>query len=424
MHIRIRKRKNRMRNEFETLLYILKYAAFGEKINIATLRINKEVFDFALRQDVLPLVYATVAKNPIIADAKSYKHIFFAQIIQNEQQLAFLKNIVEIFEKNNINYCVLKGASIAALYHLFEYRFSGDVDILINQKDEKFVMNLLEDTLGFSITPRAKEGHHFLAQYENGVLFEIHTSLYGESFDSLVLKNLFIQGETYGKLLIKDGLCINTLSVTDNLYFLTAHLIKHFVKEGCGIRQVTDLLVFVKENKDRIDFKEYFQKLEKINFDVLIKNIFGIGEIYFSLDLPYAETKYVADILEDIQNGGSFGFSEEARKGFFDNFLVNRTRMDEKQFSSKMTAKQSRKILRGVFFPSRSFLISKGYHYLKKSILLYPVAYVQRVFDAFLLLVRGKRSIGDFKFKKNENKTISERMKLMEELQMFGGIKE
>lgn len=398
---------------FRKVLNVLNTSVFGNIADTDAAQ-PQDIYEIAIKQSVFPLVYGVMPNNNC---DKKYERIFFMQVVQREQMLCCLKDVITLFDDNDINYCLLKGFTVGELYYKPEYRVSGDIDILIDEESEKKAMDLLSSRMNMKITPRYKSQHHFLAKHCSGVLLEVHIRLYGSTFDEIVLKNQFRITEATTQIKLNNEFYVNTLGLYDNLYFLTIHLIKHFVKEGCGIRQVTDLLVYVNAHKDKIDFDEYFRTLNAIKFDKLIKNILGIGVKYFNLSFPIYETEYADAILTDIEIGGSFGFSDNKRLGFFNNFILERTEKKRKKFIFERSLKQTKAILKGVFLPSKTFLINKGYKYLEKSILLYPVAYFNRIIDSIILL--KKRGTKDFVFETSENSAINNRIELMKELHMI-----
>lgn len=410
-----------MKKQFKDMLYLMKYAAFDKKINIQNVDSGDNICKLAIKQGVFPLVYDALVENGYKSISSKYTNIFFAQIVTYEQKMYCLYKVAQLFNENNLNFCILKGCTIASLYHLSEYRMSGDVDLLIAPQDEKKAAKLLSAEMEMLIVPRSKEGHHFLAKHKTGGLFEIHIALYNSMFDDMVLKNTFQVNEPFLKQKLKNGLEINSLSINDNLYYLTAHLIKHFVKEGCGIRQILDLLVYVNTYCDKIDFDKYFVTLHKIGFDRFIKNIFGIGVTYFELSLPVYEVNNVDEILNDVEIGGNFGFSDEERAGFYNSFLKLRNTNNPSKDIAHVKSNKIKGIIRSVLMPNKDYLISKGYLYLKNHTYLYPVAYIHRIIDVLVLVSKRKRGLNDFKLNITENDVKMQRIELMRKLEIIGG---
>lgn len=407
-----------MTENFRTLLSVLRYPIFGKE------SADKDKYDInavcraAVAQGVFPLAYAGMTRDGKVASPE-WENTFLATIMQNEQKMSFLSVMADEFEKNDIDCCVLKGCTIAALYHMPDCRVSGDIDILIPPEKEKQAMELLEK-LGLKVKERPSGSQHFMAKNSVAGLIEVHVCPYSKNFDDIVLRNRFKLEEEYIPIKINDMLTVNKLGTTDDLYFLTAHLIKHFIKEGCGIRQVTDLLVYIDKNRNGLDLDKYFGVLRELGFERLIKNVLGIGVTYFDMQFDVYETDLMEKILTDIEDGGNFGFGEAERKGFYEKFLSLRTSQSSEEFSEMMDVRKKKTKLKVIFLPSRRFLINKGYRYLEKTILLYPAAYIQRMFSIAAKIIKGERNIhNDFSFSIKDNDKLRERALLMERLGMI-----
>ncbi len=400
--------------QFQQMLNVLKQSVFGKKTDYILDEEYEKIFELALRQGIFPLVYPVISpkqENPSL----QWEGIFLKTIATNERKQYCLKKIIDNLDKEGVEYCVLKGCTVATSYHMPELRVSGDIDLLIPPEKEKTVMTTLEN-MGMTISPRGKEKHHFEAHDKSGGLIEVHVRLYSKRFEDVVLKNKFTFSQPFINIETYSGFSVNSLGVEDGLYFLTAHLIKHFVKEGCGIRQITDLLAYINSYKDEINIEEYFTVLREIKFENFIKNILGIGVKYFDLDFDDYSLDMADKILTDVEKGGTFGFGEVERLGFYENFLRRREEIGKEEFSAKIGKKRRISILKSVFLPSRRFLISKGYKYLERSFIFYPIAYANRIFDVLMMLIKRKRSLSAFKYNEAENPTIDQRTKLMRDM--------
>lgn len=402
--------------QFYQMLQALNQSVFGNEYNKTECEFNS-VCTLALEQGVFPLVYPVLCDNNSYSDVK-WEMLFLKTIAINEKKMHCLKNVLENMGKAGVEVCVLKGASVASVYHMPECRASGDVDLYIEEKDEKVAMKVMSD-MDMDVFPRKNGSHHFEARDKSGGLFEVHISLFSEMLDDIVFQNRFSVSEPFVKTEMKDGTVINSLGIQDNLNFLTAHLIKHFVKEGCGIRQITDLLAYINYYRDKIDFEKYFALLGEIKFDKFVKNILGIGVKYFRLQFDSFETELSDKILNDVENGGNFGFSDEERRGFHEKFLRIRSGETSEKFEEKLTKRKRMNMLKNAFMPSRTFLIKKGYNYLNKTIVLYPVAYFGRIFSLIKAFVSRKRNISSLKYKEKTNSAIKERLGLMKEMEII-----
>lgn len=405
-----------MTAQFYQMLQALNRSVFGNEYK-GTESEADSVYALASEQGVFSLVYPVLCKDNSDANAK-WEMLFLRIVAINEKKMYCLKTVLENMKKAGVEVCVLKGASVASVYYMPECRASGDVDLYISEKDEKTAMKVMSD-MGMDVLPRKNGSHHFEARDKNGGLFEVHISLFSEMLDDIVFQNKFSVSEPFVKTEMKDGTVINSLGIQDNLNFLTAHLIKHFVKEGCGIRQITDLLAYINYYRDKIDFEKYFSLLDEIKFEKFVKNILGIGVKYFGLQFDSFETELSDKILNDVENGGNFGFGDEERRGFHEKFIRIRSGENFNRFEEKLTKRKRMNMLRNAFLPSRAFLVKKGYAYLNKTIVLYPVAYFGRIFSLVKMFICGKRNVSSLKYKEKTNSAIEGRLGLMKEMEII-----
>ncbi len=409
-----------MTNEFRRLVELLNHAVFGRTSEEKTAADMEKVCEVALRQGVLPLVFGALDVNTRKTLNPKWEQMFFRAMMKNEQKMAVLSGLAKKLEEEKIPYCVLKGCTVAKDYYLSQCRLSGDIDLYVMPQYEKKTSDLLKG-LGFAVEPRTEGNQDFKASSPAAGIIEVHVQLYAEVFSNAVLKNQFGITEEFVDMQINEFLMVKSLGINDMLDFLTTHFIKHFVREGSGIRQVTDLLAFVEKHKNEIDFENYFEKLERLKFKKLILNVFGIGVKYFGLDLEDYSLDLEEELMNDIEAGENFGFGEKERFEFYQEFLKKRTKADDSD-TKRLVRKRKTSSLKAAILPGRKALIKKGYSYLEKSALLYPVAYAHRVVDIFGALAGGKKSLGGTIYgSKKENKIVNDRLKLMNELDIIDG---
>lgn len=406
-----------MTKEFEKLTELLQFAVFGTKLEYRTDADLEKVCEIALKQGVFPLVYGSLTLEQRKKLNPKWEQLFFRAMMKNEQKMVAISGIIRKLEENGISYCILKGCTVAADYYLSECRLSGDIDLYVRPEYEQKTSALLK-SLGFEVEPRPEGKQDFKASSPASGLIEVHVQLYHEDFSRVVLRDKFGITESFSEVGVNEFLTVKSLGPNDTLDFLTTHFIKHFVREGSGIRQVTDLLAFVNKHKSEIDFEGYFSKLEKLNFKKLILNVFGIGVKYFGLTLDEYSLENVEEIMEDVEAGENFGFGETERDGFYERFIKKRA--DQSADGLKQTVKRKRKsLLRSVFLPSRKQLMNKGYSYLQKTTALYPVAYVHRLWDVCLSVIFRKRKVKTvFGYGQKTNPVIEARMEMMKRLEV------
>ncbi len=407
-----------MTKEFEKLLEYLTFAVFGRKNETVSEISIDAVCNVSMKQGIFPLVFGALSAEEKKLIDKKWQVLFFQAMIKNEQKMAALVPIFKKLDEYGIRHCILKGCTIAQEYHLSECRLSGDIDLYVDPKDEAMASKALKE-LGMSVEPRPADKQDFKVTSPQSGIIEVHVFLHKPAFQHIVLKDKFGVTEPFRKMNINDFLTVNALGIQDNLNFLTAHLLKHFVREGCGIRQVTDLLAFIENHKAEIDFDKYFADLEELKFKKLILNVFGIGVKYFGLDFEQYSTDGIDNLLDDFEVGENFGYGEVERQGFYEQFIKNRTN-DDKNVRNNLVTEKRHKVLRAVFLPSRKYLIDKGFGYLEKSAILYPVAYFHRFGRIAKNMITGKRKYKKaMGFAEKNNDIMKKRMEMMRKLEVI-----
>ena len=357
-----------MTTAFKHLLYIYGDSISGRKTVLPENCDRDAVAKKAMQQNILPIVYFNLfgeeTDNP-------YYPLVMQAIANNERKMFFLGKLLQEMEQEKINCCVLKGSSLAPLYASPELRISGDIDLLISPYDEKRVVRFLENR-NFEIKKRVKNSQHFEAVHKNAGMYEIHVRLFDREFDKYILQNKFKVNEAYKKMVTPDGNIINILSENDGLYFVTAHMIKHFVKDGLGLRQISDWLLYIKKNCGELNLKEYDDTIQGLGFDKFINAMYTVGKKYFGIDLGKDEFS-PEDILSDMEEGGSFGHSDRERakykKRLLDSIYEKSDKVKKIDFISKLLR---------IAFPDKRTLIKKGILKEGSIFIMLPFGWIKR----------------------------------------------
>ncbi len=196
---------------------------------------------------------------------------------RNNTLLNEIKNIAEIFNKNNIDYVFLKGGAylIKNYYNDFGERMLGDIDILVNddQIDDSYQLlikdNYIETTQGISAKYFDNKHLPRLQHNLNLAAVEIHSKVLLKSYN--------------GVLAVKD--ILNSKELVQNVYVpsnqhLLFHSILNFQANDSGytfsrisLKSIYDLLI-IKRNHDF----SYDDKFKPAYF----KNYFSIAKIFFT----------------------------------------------------------------------------------------------------------------------------------------------
>ncbi len=397
-----------MTTAFNELLYIYGDAICGRKSTLPENCNREEIAQKAIEQNILPLVYFNLFGED--TDNKYYPLVMQALAL-NERKMFFLSKLSQELKAFGIEHCVLKGSSLAELYPMPELRISGDVDILINPADEKRVMKFLEER-NFIVKEREEKSQNFTATHQKAGLFEIHVKLFDSEFDKYILQGKFKVKEPFDKMITPEGTELNRLGKNDGLYFAASHMIKHFVKDGLGLRQISDWLLYVKKYENEVDMNEFNSVIRELSFERFINAIYTIGNKYFKMDFK-CEFENPGDILSDIDSGGSFGHNDRDRAKYKTKLLNN--------LYGKSEGDKYKNVLIRLFkiaFPSRRTLIQKGFIHKNSTVFMIPFGWVKRWVD---ILCRGKiKKINSIAGKTavNEEK-LQERRRILTEYKFY-----
>ena len=400
----------KMDTSFENMLYLLGNGATGSNTTVPdTENIDVEAIrKYATEQNVWTIIYKPLSK---LCDVSRYETEVIVSVLQGIRQREFQYEMIRKLESSGVGCCIIKGMSVAMLYKDPDCRLSGDVDVLINSKDEEKALELLKEN-GYNITNRRdKNSHHSVAKHQIGGTLELHTELYSYIYKNIIFNGLELYNEPQRVIEI-NGEEYKTLGINDGLMYLTAHYIKHFINCGGGVRQMMDLLLYIKKYENEIDFELYEERLNQLSYKKLIDTVKAIGAKYFGFDFEIKNTELMEKILEDTRTGGIFGHERNAniRNGFRTEFCKRRSDASKLNMDYMLLFKLEKNIFQRIFI-SKKRLIDSGYEYAKNTLLV-PFAWLQRAYDT--LLERNK-SKGDIE----AHNKFNERIELMKDLNMI-----
>jgi len=207
-----------------------------------------------------------------VVDVKVPKEVllqFIGQSLQLEQRnTAMNKFIVEIVDKMRVAgiYTLLvKGQGIAQCYEKPLWRSSGDVDLLLSNDNYEKAKDFL---LPLSSSQKREEQYSKHLGLSIGEWYvEIHGSLrsgLSESVDREIdraQRDVFYGGNV--RSWENGNVQVFLPGVDDDVFFVFTHFIKHFYKEGLGLRQVCDWCRLLWTYRDKVDVRLLETRLRK-----------------------------------------------------------------------------------------------------------------------------------------------------------------
>ena len=272
----------------------------------------KVVMEDTEKQGVQGLVTDCLRTNNMGLKKKCVIHMLKMQrAVKDENQRINMRlvSLVQLLNQHDINYVVVKGPSLAALYPKPGLRIPGDIDFWTN--DIGKTRELLNKEWGQDL-PASFISKEVQFKYE-GVTFDFHRTLV--SFRNS--KHRKVWKELLKRPFTTQTVCdcpVNVLETTTNTIFIFVHIFFHFIREGIGLRQLCDLTLYLEHHKDKIDRKDLSEQLSLLGIErafrsfgwILIDKL-GLSPSSFPLEIKEKDKKITKHILEDIWKGGNFG---------------------------------------------------------------------------------------------------------------------
>lgn len=228
------------------------------------------------------------------------------------------KYMIEKLEAAGLSVVLLKGVGTASYYPEPELRKSGDVDLLLLDKNKaELACKVLEDC-GCIVKERQYALHHVVLISPEGIDIELHTML-AEPFDNEKI-NKYMEhklSECKEKICRKDvcGVELPVLSPDFYAYELLLHMLQHFLRSGFGLRFLCDWVVFWEQEMEDSYKEQYLCLVEESGirgFSDMITQIcctyLGLKKDAVAWMQPWKEyelTEFMKEILEAEEFGKS-----------------------------------------------------------------------------------------------------------------------
>ena len=325
--------------------------AFTDTLDAAAI---KELYHLSKKHDMVHLVghalLPLAAKFPENEYFPKFKKQFMIAVLRYEKINYVLNEITSLFVNEKIPHLPLKGSVLRNYYPEPWMRTSCDIDILIHEEDLERASAAITEKLGYQNETVSR--HDIGFHTPNGVHFELHFSLIEEDVLDRADKPLERIWD-YASPII-DGSCRYTLSPEMFYYYHIAHMAKHFVLGGCGIRPFLDLYIL----KDALSLNE--EKLDALLLEggliTFTKEARLLSGVWFE-GTPHTELTESMEAY--LLSGGTYGT------------LENHVTMQQTKKGGKF-----RYLLSRIFISSD--LLATLYPKLKKHKWLYPFYTVRR----------------------------------------------
>lgn len=293
----------------QLLLDLLKFEISGTFPKDDYNNINDEMteclIELASKHAVVPLVLDALLKNEMytIDMQNLYRQSLWFAVMQCEKQTAELNKLCNLFEENKICHIPLKGSVLRNYYPEPWMRTCCDIDVLVKPEELDKAVQVLKNS-GYSMEHKGSHDVSFFT--ENGVHLELHYNVIEREYKIADVSNVLVKVWNYS--VAKEGYEYQFEMTNEMFYFYHfAHMAKHFVQGGCGIRPFVDIMFF----KKKVNYDK-----EKLNSLLKEGSILTFANMAEKLAAIWFENEETTSLAKDMQSyilrGGVYGSLENS----------------------------------------------------------------------------------------------------------------
>lgn len=309
------------------LLSLLRIGLWGKKENTEMLPLSseqwKKLYDYVLRHTIEGVVYDAFQRLPVDLlpprDLMLKWTVRVDQIERHHKQMnACIREQLDLFYSQGIEPMLLKGQGVSACYDIPEHRICGDIDWYFGRRDQYLEANDLFRKIGIEVSDTAGFSSAYVWRdiviEHHQRLFDIHNPFSYSFLDRLEtgLHYQRLEHDIQGARLFLPAPMLMMLQVN-------AHILKHLLSFGLGIRQLCDAArVYHRFRKD-VDGQELMEVYRKLGILKWIHLLHSVLVKYIGLpaeSLPFELVNGVeADwMMDDVWSSGNFGFYDSGRQ--------------------------------------------------------------------------------------------------------------
>ena len=232
----------------------------------------------------------------------------------NKKVRKALAALAQGFYKNDLNFILLKGLGLAENYTKPLLRVSGDIDLYFDDYKKFDDANDLLKSKGYNVS---KGDHKSIFYHFNSVEVEHHTRMIDifNPFCQKYIKELILREKKNIKSITVENQIIHVPSDLLNLVQTNAHILKHYMGFGVGLRQICDVArLYNSLGKDfnGVELEEAYDVLGMRKWMNVIHNLLVdyIGLENSRLPIPITRKVDTESLLLDILQSGNFGFHD------------------------------------------------------------------------------------------------------------------
>jgi len=255
--------------------------------------------------DMAHLVGAAIRQNglPVGDCGKEFRSHTFDAAYRSEKITAALEQVSTHLQQAQISFVLLKGAVIRQLYPQAWMRTSCDIDLLVKPEDAgKAIEQLCQR--GYTRKPDTSVHDHVLIA-PNGVAVELHHTLTQDDCipgSDALLENVWSYAQPE-----EENSCSYRLTNEFFWVYHLAHMARHFLHGGCGVRPFADL--WLMKNKMPCNTALLQNLLTQTKLSAFYDGVMALADVWFA-DVPHSKETLLLE--QFILTGGVFGTQKNA----------------------------------------------------------------------------------------------------------------
>lgn len=232
------------------------------------------------------------------------------------------RQLTQLFAGKGRRTAILKGQANARLYPEPLSRQPGDVDIWVEGGRDS-VLHMLDD---MALEYKIDYHHAHLHDLLYGANVEVHFLPSSGNYFPLTNWRLqkAVKEEIMKSEMTQEGFCVPTLRFA--LLMQMAHIQRHFLRTGIGLRHLTDYYLLLKNSSCPITTRE----LRRLGLRQIAGAVMWVLGDLFKLErerMICPPDRKRGEMMErEIFKGGNFGYYSDKKKGVWGQFLHYRKR--------------------------------------------------------------------------------------------------
>lgn len=349
----------------EKMFSLVKSVVFNEQLDRASESFFESeqlnnTYNLAKKHDISHIVSHAILQNNLIDANEKVKFSLTKEklvaVYRSENTDYLIELITNKLESTGIDFILLKGAFIRNLYPERWLRTNCDIDVLVKKECvDKAIAVLCEDntfTRGNDSTT-----HDCLLIAQSGMHLELHYTLEEEE---ALPKTTELLNKAWDNAVLEQGYK-HKYNFTNEyfMFYHIAHMAKHFVYGGCGVRPIIDLKFLL----EKLSFDQTLldEMLEQSQLKAFYKAVCSLAKKWFDIE---CELDGLTDLEQFVLSGGVYGTHE------------NNAKVSASKGKSKIST-----FISIVFLPKKRLEVI--YPNLKKHPILFPFYQVKRWFRVF-----------------------------------------